>query len=184
MQPRRWFNHRGPKPTGQQSKCVDVPNDPATVLSFPDPGWGGAAARCLRSSGLPLHEESHGITVPCTREAYQSEDLSAWCRKWGQSSWQQKRSSHSTSTRFCALFSRIRSKICDEVIPPHPPFFFHIWCIRSSSWGGPATPGWNMWTLTVCSAVWVYARSSESLPLCCWSVESSLWLINSGEAED
>lgn len=57
-------------------------------------------------------------------------------------------------------------------------------CLRSSSWGGPATPDWNMWTLTVCSAVWVCVRSSESLPLCCWSAESSLWLINSGEAED
>lgn len=25
VQTRRWFNHRGPKPTSQQSKCVDVP---------------------------------------------------------------------------------------------------------------------------------------------------------------
>lgn len=67
---------------------------------------------------------------------------------------------------------------CDVVV-----FFFLLWCIRSSSWGGPATPDWNMWILTVCLAAWVFVRSPESLPHCCWSVASSLWLINSGEAE-
>lgn len=74
-------------------------------------------------------------------------------------------------------FSWITSEICEVI-------FFLLCCVRSWSWGGPATPDWNTWTLTVCLAAWVFARSSESLPLCCWSVESSLWLINSGEAED
>ena len=55
-----------------------------SVLPCSDPGWGGAAARRLSSPGLPLHEESDGIALPCTREDYQSEDLPAWCRKWGQ----------------------------------------------------------------------------------------------------
>lgn len=78
------------------------------------------------------------------------------------------------------LFSKVHLKYVMS-------FFFltlWLWCLRSSSWGGPATPDWNMWTLTVCLAAWVFVRSSESLPHCCWNVESSLWLINSGEAED
>lgn len=52
-----------------------------TVLPCSDPGRGGAAARRLGCPGLPLHEESDGIALPCTREDYQSEDLSARCRK-------------------------------------------------------------------------------------------------------
>lgn len=57
------------------------------VLLYQDTGWGGAAARRLSSSGLPLHEESDGVALPGTREDYQSQDLSAWSRKWGQSCW-------------------------------------------------------------------------------------------------
>lgn len=53
---------------------------------------------------------------------------------------------------------------------------------RSSSWGDPLTPDWSTWTLTVCSDVSAYGRWYESLPHCCWSVESSLWQINSGES--
>lgn len=92
MQTLRWLSLRGPKPTIRQSVCwcSSCLEYTETVLLFPDTGWGGAAARRLCSSGLPLHEESHGITLPCTREAYQSQDLSAWCRKWGQSCWQQE----------------------------------------------------------------------------------------------
>lgn len=70
----RWLNHRGPKPMNQPSVCWSYSclEYTETVLLFSDTGWGGAAARRLCSSGLPLHEESHGITLPCTREAYQS----------------------------------------------------------------------------------------------------------------
>lgn len=53
---------------------------------------------------------------------------------------------------------------------------------RSSSWGGPQTPDWSMWTSIVFSVVSVCGRWYESLPRCCWSVGSSSWLINSGEA--
>lgn len=49
-----------------------------------DPGRGGAAPRRLSSPGLPLHEESDGVALPCAREDHQSQDLPAWCRKWGQ----------------------------------------------------------------------------------------------------
>lgn len=68
----RWLNHQSPKPMIQQSVCWWCLEQTETVQLFSDTGWGGAAAGRLCSSGLPLHEESHGITLPCTREAYQS----------------------------------------------------------------------------------------------------------------
>lgn len=59
-------------------------------LPFIDPGWSRETERHLSSPGLSLHEEPDGVALPCTREDYQSEDLSAWCRKWGQCCWTQQ----------------------------------------------------------------------------------------------
>lgn len=136
-----------------------------------DPGRGGAAPRRLSSSGLPLHEEPDGVALPCAREDHQSQDLPAWCRKWGQ--------------KWCKSSNQLQVVSYLNYFNFHLGFFLLVvffFLIRSSSCGGPATPGWSTWTLTACSSVWACGRWSGCLPRCCWSGGSSLWPTNSGEA--